>query len=61
MKTFEVTIAYTAKLRYTVKAFDIEDAEAQAWKKLGEDPDPDVGMGDYDIASIESITEADNG
>jgi hypothetical protein len=60
MKTFEVTIAYTAKLRYTVQANDVEDAESKAWDLLNNDPDPDVGYGDYDIASIESIVESEN-
>jgi hypothetical protein len=51
MKTYHVTLVYTAYAHYTIEADSEEAAQEQAWAQAR-----DENYGEWDIADVEEVT-----
>ena len=53
MKTFRVTLVYSAYSHHTIEADSEEDAEAQAWARIEADNGEATSYGEWETVEIE--------
>jgi hypothetical protein len=53
MKTYQVTLVYTAYVHYEIEAKSEEDAEAQAWQRVDGES---TQYGEWETSDIEEVT-----
>ena len=56
MKTYQVTLVYTAYAHYDVEAESEEAAEAMAWQCVDADSGECARYGDWETSNIEELT-----
>lgn len=53
MKTYQITLVYTAYMHYEIEAESEEDAEAMAWQRVDGEC---TSYGEWETSDIEEVT-----
>ena len=56
MKTYQITLVYTAYVHYETEAESEEAAEAMAWQSVDADSGECTRYGEWETSSIEEVT-----
>ena len=56
MKTYQITLVYTAYVHYDVEAESEEAAEAMAWQSVDADCGECTSYGEWETSNIEEVT-----
>jgi len=56
MKTYRITLVYTAYVHYEIEAESEEAAEAMAWQSVDADSGECTRYGEWETSSIEGVT-----
>jgi hypothetical protein len=56
MKTYQITLAYTAYAHYTIEAESEEAAEAQAWAQIDADNGEATSYGEWETSDVTEVT-----
>ena len=56
MKTYQITLVYTAYVHYEIEAESEEVAEAMAWQSVDADSGECTRYGEWETSNIEEVT-----
>ena len=56
MKTYQITLVYTAHVHYEIEAESEEAAEREAWQCVDADSGECARYGDWETSNIEELT-----
>jgi hypothetical protein len=56
MKTYQITLVYTAYVHYEIEAENEEVAEAMAWQSVDADDSESTWYGEWETSNIEEVT-----
>ena len=56
MKTYQITLVYTAHVHYELEAESEEAAEREAWQRVDADDSESTWYGEWETSNIEEVT-----